>query len=108
MALVKPFRALRYDAGTAGPLDELVSPPHDVLTPELHARLLASSPFNAVRLVRPDDPEEAGKTRRRSRGSSRASAARWSWPTATTATRRPFAFTRRREARRPPTSSPCS
>src|SRR5918996_121711 len=62
MALVKPFRALRYDAGTAGPLDELVSPPHDVLTPELHARLLASSPFNAVRLVRPDDPEEAGRT----------------------------------------------
>jgi uncharacterized protein (DUF1015 family) len=62
MALVKPFRALRYDAGTAGPLDELVSPPHDVLTPELHARLLAASPFNAVRLVRPDDPEEAGRT----------------------------------------------
>ena len=62
MALVKPFRALRYDAGTAGPLDELVSPPHDVLTPELHARLLAASPFNAVRLVRPDDPEEARRT----------------------------------------------
>jgi uncharacterized protein (DUF1015 family) len=61
MALVKPFRALRYDAGTAGPLDDLVSPPHDVLTPALHARLLAASPFNAVRLVRPDDPEEAGR-----------------------------------------------
>jgi len=62
MPLVKPFRALRYDAGTAGALDDLVSPPHDVLTPELYARLLAASPFNAVRLVRPDDPEEAGRT----------------------------------------------
>jgi uncharacterized protein (DUF1015 family) len=61
MALVKPFRALRYDEGTAGPLDDLVSPPHDVVTPELEERLLAASPFNAVRLVHPDDPEEAGR-----------------------------------------------
>src|SRR5687768_8328663 len=59
--LLKPFRALRYDVGAAGPLDDLVSPPHDVLTPELHARLLAASPFNAVRLLRPDDPEDAGR-----------------------------------------------
>jgi uncharacterized protein (DUF1015 family) len=61
MALVKPFRALRYDARTAGPLDDLVSPPHDVVTPGSHARLLAASPFNAVRLVRPDTPEEAAR-----------------------------------------------
>lgn len=59
MALVKPFRALLYDVGTAGPLDDLVSPPHDVVTPELQARLLAASPYNAIRLVRPDAPEEA-------------------------------------------------
>lgn len=61
MALVKPFRALRYDPGAAGPLDDLVSPPHDVITPELHRRLLAASPFNAVRLVRPDDPKQAAR-----------------------------------------------
>jgi uncharacterized protein (DUF1015 family) len=60
--LLKPFRALRYDVGAAGRLDDVVSPPHDVITSELHARLLASSPFNAVRLIRPDDPEEAGRT----------------------------------------------
>jgi uncharacterized protein (DUF1015 family) len=59
MPLVKPFRALRYDAAKAGPLDDLVAPPHDVITPEMTARLLAASPYNAVRLVRPDDPDEA-------------------------------------------------
>ncbi|MGH3041712.1 MAG: DUF1015 family protein, partial [Gaiellaceae bacterium] len=59
--LLKPFRALRYDAETAGPLDELVAPPYDVITPETHDRLLARSPWNVVRLVRPDDPEEAAR-----------------------------------------------
>jgi uncharacterized protein (DUF1015 family) len=57
--LVKPFRALRYDEERAGRLDDLVAPPHDVVTPELHERLLAKSPHNSVRLIRPDDPSEA-------------------------------------------------
>jgi uncharacterized protein DUF1015 len=61
MALVKPFRALRYAAGAAGPLDELVSPPYDVISAALHDELLARNPYNAVRLVRPDDPEEAAR-----------------------------------------------
>jgi uncharacterized protein (DUF1015 family) len=59
MPLVKPLRALRYDAAKAGPLDDLVAPPHDVITPERKARLLAASPYNAVRLVRPDETDEA-------------------------------------------------
>ena len=59
--LLKPFRALRYDEGTAGPLDDLVAPPYDVITPESRDRLLARSPWNAVRLVRPDDPAEAAR-----------------------------------------------
>jgi len=59
MAHLKPFRALRYDAGAAGPLDRLVAPPHDVIDEETRARLLAASPYNAVRLVRPDDVREA-------------------------------------------------
>lgn len=59
MALLKPFRALRYDARAAGPLDDLVAPPHDVITPDQAERLLAKSPYNAVRLVRPDEPTDA-------------------------------------------------
>jgi uncharacterized protein (DUF1015 family) len=62
--LVKPFRALRYDEGRAGRLDDLVAPPHDVISPELHERLLAASPYNSVRLIHPDDPAEAGRALR--------------------------------------------
>jgi hypothetical protein len=61
MALVKPFRALRYAAGAAGPLDDLVSPPYDVVSPEVQARLLDKSAYNAIRLVRPENPEDAAR-----------------------------------------------
>jgi hypothetical protein len=61
MALVKPFRALRYAAGVAGPLDDLVSPPYDVVSPERQARLLDESPYNAIRLVRPGNAEDAAR-----------------------------------------------
>jgi uncharacterized protein (DUF1015 family) len=59
--LVKPFRALRYDEERAGRMDDLVAPPHDVITPELHAQLLAASPYNSVRLIHPDEASEAAK-----------------------------------------------
>jgi uncharacterized protein (DUF1015 family) len=62
--LVKPFRALRYDEARAGRLDDLVAPPHDVITPDLHARLLAASPYNSVRLIHPDDPADAARALR--------------------------------------------
>jgi uncharacterized protein (DUF1015 family) len=60
MPLVKPFRALRYGEA-AGPLDSLVAPPYDVISSDLHERLLATSPYNVVRLVRPDEPAEAAR-----------------------------------------------
>jgi uncharacterized protein (DUF1015 family) len=56
---LKPFRGLRYDPAQAGPLDRLVAPPHDIITPELRERLLATSPWNSVRLVRPDTAADA-------------------------------------------------
>jgi uncharacterized protein (DUF1015 family) len=62
VALVKPFRALRYDVEAAGPLDDLVAPPYDVITPGVRERLLAVSDYNVVRLIRPHEPEEAGRT----------------------------------------------
>ena len=61
MSLLKPFRALRYDPESVGSLDRVVAPPYDVVTPELRDALLAESPYNAVRLVRPDAPEEAAR-----------------------------------------------
>ena len=50
-----------YDVRKAGPLEDLVAPPHDVISPEQRERLLARSPYNVVRLIRPDDPEDAAE-----------------------------------------------
>ena len=61
MPHLKPFRALRYDPGTAGPLDAVVSPPHDVITPERREALVTASPYNAVRLLNPESPEDAAR-----------------------------------------------
>lgn len=60
MAHLKPFRALRY-AGAAGPLEDLVAPPYDVIAPEAEERLRSRSPFNAVQLIRPEEPAEAAR-----------------------------------------------
>ena len=60
MAEVKPFRALRYGE-LAGPLEALVAPPYDVISPEQRAELWARSPFNVVHLTLPDDEAEAGR-----------------------------------------------
>jgi uncharacterized protein (DUF1015 family) len=59
MAVVQPFRALRYDDATAGPLETLVAPPYDVIGPEERRRLLERSPYNVVHLTLPDDEAEA-------------------------------------------------
>jgi uncharacterized protein (DUF1015 family) len=61
VAVLKPFRALRYDPEAAGPLDRLVAPPHDVVGAELSERLVAAEPHNVIRLTRPEDPAEAGR-----------------------------------------------
>jgi uncharacterized protein (DUF1015 family) len=61
MAVVKPFRALRYDEELAGPLENLVAPPYDVISDELRAELLARSPYNVVHLTLPDSEEDAAR-----------------------------------------------
>jgi uncharacterized protein (DUF1015 family) len=61
MAEVKPFRAERYDESKAGPLDRLVAPPYDVISPEQREEYLSRSPYNVVHLTLPYDEEEAGR-----------------------------------------------
>jgi uncharacterized protein (DUF1015 family) len=61
VADVRPFRAERYDEANAGPLDALVAPPYDVITPEQRQAYLARSPYNVVHLTLPDDEEQAGR-----------------------------------------------
>jgi uncharacterized protein (DUF1015 family) len=60
MAEVKPFRAVRYGE-PAGPLETLVAPPYDVISPEQRGELAARSAYNVVHLTLPDDEAEAGR-----------------------------------------------
>ena len=62
MAVVKPFRALRYDEAMAGPLETLVAPPYDVIDEDARRELQARSPHNVVRLTLPDSEDEAART----------------------------------------------
>ena len=59
MAVVRPFRALRYDAAVGGPLESLVAPPSDVIGTEQREALLRQSAYNVVHLTLPDSEEEA-------------------------------------------------
>jgi uncharacterized protein (DUF1015 family) len=61
MAVVKPFRAERYDLATVGSLESLVAPPYDVISQAARADYLARSPYNVVHLTLPDDEQQAGK-----------------------------------------------
>jgi uncharacterized protein (DUF1015 family) len=59
VAVVRPFRALRYDPAVGGPLESLVAPPYDVIGPEQRERLLRQSPYNIVHLTLPDSEAAA-------------------------------------------------
>jgi uncharacterized protein (DUF1015 family) len=60
MADVKPFRAVRYGE-RAGPLDTLVAPPYDVISPDEREQYARRSPYNVVHLTLPDDEAVAGR-----------------------------------------------
>ena len=63
MADVQPLEALHYDQAVAGPLQQLVAPPYDVIDAEQRAQLAARSPHNVVRVDLPegDDYAEAAR-----------------------------------------------
>jgi uncharacterized protein (DUF1015 family) len=58
VAVVKPFRALRY----ADPGPSVVAPPYDVISPEQRVEYLARDPRNVVHLTLPESEEEAART----------------------------------------------
>jgi len=64
VADIAPLRAACYSA-EAGPLNTLVAPPYDVISPEEQERLYDLSPYNVVRLIlhpeRPSDDEERNR-----------------------------------------------
>jgi uncharacterized protein (DUF1015 family) len=60
VADVRPFRAERYSE-RAGPLEELVAPPYDVIGPDERREYLSRSPYNVVHLTLPDSEEQAAR-----------------------------------------------
>lgn len=50
MALIRPFRGVRYNPAVVGDLQQVVSPPYDVISPEQQTLLHLRSSFNAVHL----------------------------------------------------------
>jgi uncharacterized protein (DUF1015 family) len=62
MADVQPLNTLRYDPAVAGPLEDLIAPPYDVIDERMRAHLAGRSPHNVVELDLPESYEEAART----------------------------------------------
>src|SRR5256714_462314 len=61
VADVRPFPSMRYDEAKASPLETLVAPPYDVISPAEREHYLALSPYNVVHLTLPDSEEQAAR-----------------------------------------------
>ncbi|HQE62891.1 MAG TPA: DUF1015 domain-containing protein, partial [Candidatus Latescibacteria bacterium] len=53
MAIINPFRGIRYNSEKVGALQTVVAPPYDVISPEGRAQLLSKNLFNVVRIDLP-------------------------------------------------------
>jgi uncharacterized protein (DUF1015 family) len=65
MAEIQPLKALHYDPARTGGLQDVVSPPYDVIDAEQRAGLLSRSPYNVVEIDLPqgEDPyNDAART----------------------------------------------
>lgn len=50
MALIAPFRGLRYNSEKIASLEEVVTPPYDVIDEQAQAELLRRNPYSMIRL----------------------------------------------------------
>ena len=67
MAIIRPFRGVRYNPAVAGDLSQLVSPPYDVISPELQNELHLRSLYNAIHLDLNKDTDRYGAAAQRFR-----------------------------------------
>lgn len=61
MLEVKGFRGFRYNPDCIPNMDQVITPPYDVITPEERAALAAGSPYNLVHLILPEEAEGRNK-----------------------------------------------
>jgi uncharacterized protein (DUF1015 family) len=59
---LQPLRTLRYDTSVAGPLEDLIAPPYDVIDDDMRAELAARSPSNVVHIDLPPSYRQAAAT----------------------------------------------
>ena len=57
MAQIRPFRGIRYNPAVVGDLQQVVSPPYDVISKQQQTLLHLQSPYNAIHLDLNQDPE---------------------------------------------------
>lgn len=60
MAVVKPFKGLRFQK-SAGPIEELVCPPYDIISEDERKAFLETNPHNVIRLELPKEGEDVYK-----------------------------------------------
>ncbi len=58
MAEIEPLRALHYDPEVTGGLQDVVSPPYDVIDAQQRAVLVARSPYNVVEIDLPEGGDD--------------------------------------------------
>ena len=65
MAFIAPFRGLRYNPEKIGRMEDVVTPPYDVIDDKAQAALLAKNPYNMIQLDLSKNvkPEEASEER---------------------------------------------
>jgi len=62
MAIIQPFRALRYNLKTLKELNNVVCPPYDIINKELKINLIKSSKYNYIHIELPDSYSDAKKS----------------------------------------------
>lgn len=60
MPEIIPFKGLRFDPRAAGDMADILCPPYDIISPAMQEELYRRSPWNAVRLELPREPDPYG------------------------------------------------
>jgi uncharacterized protein (DUF1015 family) len=58
MANIHPFKGVRYNKAKVGDLNDVVSPPYDVISPQERGEYCGVHPNNIVRLILPAEPAD--------------------------------------------------
>ena len=58
MAVIKPFRGMRFDTDKAGELKTLCCPPYDIINEKQRREFLAQNEYNVIRLELPKEGED--------------------------------------------------